>query len=70
MTNKTTTDSIGRLSLYTLESQRDSLILSLWRTFSEITKLDTSREMPDEDLDLWVEVTKHSAIQNKLEITR
>lgn len=46
-----------------LTKTKEQLIIELYLTFCDLSKV---KELSDEDLDLWVLLTKHSAIQKLL----
>lgn len=48
-----------------LSETRDERVRTLWYTLKTIS--NQPEEMTEEDLDLWMAVTKHSAIQSRLD---
>jgi len=50
-----------------LKKDRDSHVIQLWRILSALSQEVGSEGMSDEDLNLFVECTKHSAIQTVLD---
>ena len=44
--------------------RRDELLRKVWCIMNELSNYE---EMSQEDLDVWDKVTKHSAIQNRLD---
>jgi hypothetical protein len=52
--------------LWLIELERDRLIRELWLTINNISK--SLPDISEEDVDLMVLLTKHSHIQNLLEI--
>ena len=49
-----------------LKRMRNELIRNLWDILNNISTLQ-GLEMTDEDLNLWVKITNHSAIQSRLD---
>lgn len=50
-----------------LEEYRDHLVVELWRVFHAQHAKRDAIEVPVEDLELWAQVTKHSAVQRRLQ---
>ena len=51
--------------LISCEKERDELIIKLWIALEELSNLECSN-LNDDDINLWIAVTKHKAIQGKL----
>jgi hypothetical protein len=47
-----------------LYDERDKLVKSLWSVLDDISYVI---KLTNEDMDLWIKVTGHSAIQNQLD---
>lgn len=47
--------------------RRDELLRSVWSIMRAISDHNDESPMSDEDLDVWGDVTKHSAIQSRLD---
>jgi hypothetical protein len=56
----------GSDNLNSLVSQRDNLIIAIWKTMKEISKIVDIEEMSKEDFEVWSAATQHSAIQKRL----
>ncbi len=47
---------------------RDNVIRALWCAFRNLADVLDADEWTDEDLDLWTQVTQHSAVQSRLHL--
>ena len=52
--------------IHGLVGKRNDLIRKLWKNYAETLDADRERKWKDEDMDLWMAVTQHSAIQDRL----
>ena len=50
-----------------LVSRRDTLIRELWLVFRNMSDIVGVADFEDDDLGIWSAVTKHNAIQNRLD---
>ncbi len=54
-------------SIVRCRNEKHHIIRRLWASLNKTLELEGVKKLSDEDLDLWILVTAHTAIQEKLE---
>jgi hypothetical protein len=65
--NTNNTSDEEHKKLQSLANLRDNLIIAIWQTMTEISKLVDIEDMSKEDFEVWSTATQHSAIQSRLD---
>lgn len=53
-------------SIESLTNKRDTLLKQLWATYREISDIIMPDDFSEEDIRLWMEITRHSSVQQAI----
>lgn len=54
-------------SIESLTNKRDTLLKQLWATYREISDIIMPDDFLEDDLDVWMAITKHQSIQQAID---